>query len=50
MVRLTSERRLYVAGRRIHHGRAGWWLVKLGVLLMLHDILDWPWPVRDRNP
>jgi hypothetical protein len=41
---LVRGRRVYVGRRRIHHGRFGWWLAIAGVLLMLDDLLDWPWP------
>lgn len=40
--------RVYIAGRRIHHGRAGLWLLALGALLVAHDWRDRPWPLQDR--
>lgn len=41
---LCRGRRVFVRGRRIHHGRVGKWLAVLGALLMLDDLLDHPWP------
>lgn len=49
MIRITSTRRLYVCGARLHHGLTGAFLAALGVALMAHDKADWPWPVRDRR-
>jgi hypothetical protein len=40
--------RLYVRGRRWHHGRFGAFLTCLGAVLMLHDRHDWPWPTLER--
>lgn len=43
-----GNRRLYIFGRRLHHGRVGAWLILLGAALCSHDRRDWPWPTRDR--
>jgi hypothetical protein len=40
--------RLYLHGRRIHHGRVGAWLMLFGALLAGHDHHDFPWPTLDR--
>lgn len=39
--------RVYVRGRRIHHGLAGAVLVVVGAVLCLHDRRDWPWRLQD---
>ena len=39
--------RVYIRGRRIHHGLTGAVLATLGLALMLHDRHDWPWPLAD---
>lgn len=41
---LTHDWRLYVAGRRWHHGRTGLLLTAIGLGLVLHDFKDRPWP------
>ena len=43
------HRKLYVGGRRIHHGRVGKWLLFVGVALMVDDLLDYPWRFDDRK-
>jgi hypothetical protein len=35
--------RVWVLGRRLHHGRAGQLLAAVGVALMAHDWRDFPW-------
>lgn len=40
--------RLYVKGRRIHHGLTGAVTAVIGAVLCLHDRRDWPWPTVDR--
>lgn len=54
IVRLTADWRLYVRGRRRHHGRVGAQLlaagaaaIALGGLLVWHDWTDRPWPLTD---
>lgn len=42
-------RRVYIAGRRVHHGLAGLMLCAAGVALIVHDWRDRPWPLRDRE-
>lgn len=41
------RRRLYLRGRRIHHGLTGALLAALGVVLMLDDARDFPWRLTD---
>lgn len=41
--------RVYVLGRRVHHGFVGAVLAGVGLALMVHDRLDFPWPLRDRS-
>jgi hypothetical protein len=48
MVRVTSNRRLYVFGFRLHHGLTGAVLAVLGTVLAVHDAADFPWRLRDR--
>lgn len=47
--RLTIKPRckVYVFGRRIHHGRTGICLTALGLALIAHDWRDRPWPTID---
>jgi hypothetical protein len=40
-------RRLYIYGRRVHHGLVGAILAALGLGLLAHDWRDRPWPLRD---
>lgn len=35
--------RVYLAGRRVHHGLLGCFLVGLGATLVVHDRHDFPW-------
>jgi hypothetical protein len=35
--------RLYVGGRRLHHGATGVLLALIGIGLVLHDLDDAPW-------
>lgn len=44
---LCGGRRVYVFGRRVHHGLTGLALVAVGIALMLDDAHDWPWRLRD---
>lgn len=44
---LVRNRKVYLLGRRIHHGRVGALLAAVGVVLMVDDILDFPWRLRD---
>lgn len=46
---LTGNRRVYLAGLRIHHGLAGALLVTAGAFLAWHDRHDFPWPLIDRE-
>ena len=39
--------RLTCWGRRVHHGRFGWWLLLAGAFLMWHDRADFPWAFHD---
>lgn len=41
--------RVYVRGRRLHHGRTGSALAILGAALMLHDRRDFPWSFFDER-
>lgn len=61
VVRHPSGPRLYVLGRRVHHGSAGAGvalvalavrrprLVVAGLALMAHDVQDFPWRDRDNH-
>lgn len=40
--------RVVIGPWRIHHGRVGLWLFVAGVFLMLHDVRDFPWRLRER--
>lgn len=40
-------RRVYVFGARVHHGGVGLLLAVVGTALFLHDVHDWPFPLRD---
>lgn len=44
-----SGRRVYIRGKRIHHGPVGLVLTLVGALLAYHDRRDWPWPFIDRT-
>lgn len=46
-VSIRPRCKLYIAGRRVHHGLTGIALIAVGALLCLHDRRDWPWPLRD---
>lgn len=46
---ITSGWRVYVFGRRLHHGRFGEFVVLAGALLIAHDWKDRPWPFRDKE-
>lgn len=48
IVRDPAGSRLYIAGRRLHHGLAGQLLALIGLGLMLHDRRDYPWSVDTR--
>lgn len=39
--------RCYLRGYRIHHGLAGALLALAGVVLVIHDRADFPWPLID---
>lgn len=41
--------RVYICGRRLHHGLTGALLIPLGLLLCWHDRRDFPWPTRDKD-
>lgn len=43
IARLVGNRRIYIRGRRIHHGLTGAVLVLIGVVFMLDDWADRPW-------
>jgi len=43
------HRRVYIHGRRIHHGLAGALLTALGAVLMLDDARDFPWRLREHG-
>jgi hypothetical protein len=43
----VNGRRVYVAGRRIHHGLAGVALALVGLALAYHDRRDYPWSIWD---
>lgn len=45
---MTHGPRLYIFGRRIHHGLVGACLTALGAVLSIHDRRDFPWRLRDR--
>jgi hypothetical protein len=40
--------RVYVFGRRVHHGRTGICLTLVGLAMVAHDRKDFPWPTVDR--
>lgn len=48
LVRVTSDRKLYAFGLRLHHGLTGAVLTALGIALVAHDARDFPWRLRDR--
>jgi hypothetical protein len=39
----------YPFGRRLHHGLAGAVLALVGIVLMVDDRHDWPWPMHRRS-
>ena len=39
--------RVYVRGRRIHHGLTGAVMAAVGALLLIHDWKDRPWSFYD---
>lgn len=39
--------RVWIAGKRIHHGFIGASITLVGAILMYHDRHDWPWPFND---
>lgn len=42
--------RLYVCGRRLHHGLSGLLLTAFGIALVIHDLKDAPWwPIPEWN-
>jgi hypothetical protein len=41
--------RVFVFGRRSHHGLAGVALLVIGVALIIHDRHDWPWIPHRRD-
>lgn len=42
MIRVDrNQRRVHIAGRRVHHGAVGVALIALGVTLAIHDRADW---------
>lgn len=47
-VLITSDRKVYVFGLRIHHGLAGLFAIAAGSLALWHDWKDRPWYLRDR--
>ncbi len=43
-----ERRRVFVCGRRLHHGLVGAVMVGVGAVLVWHDRHDFPWlPVRE---
>ena len=38
-----DKRRVYICGRRLHHGLVGLGAAAIGAALMLHDRRDFPW-------
>jgi hypothetical protein len=38
-----DKRRVYLCGRRLHHGLVGLGAAAIGAVLMLHDRRDFPW-------
>ena len=38
-----DKRRVYVCGRRLHHGLVGLGAAAIGAVLMVHDRRDFPW-------
>lgn len=46
---LNGNRRVYICGRRLHHGRVGLLLAAAGVALMLDDFPDFPWRMTHRR-
>jgi hypothetical protein len=45
---VIRDRRVYVAGRRVHHGLAGLVAILVGMAAVVHDWRDRPWWLRDR--
>jgi hypothetical protein len=47
LIRVTSCRKLYFLGLRIHHGGVCAIAVGLALVGVWHDRHDFPWPLRD---
>lgn len=47
-IELTPCRKVYVCGRRLHHGLAGLVFMAAGFVAFWHDRRDWPFPLKDR--
>lgn len=44
LIRLDPDlRRVYVCGRRLHHGAVGVGLIVAGLILVVDDMADFPW-------
>ena len=48
MIKYDRElQRVWIAGKRIHHGLVGAGLIIGGAILSWHDRADWPWRLSD---
>jgi hypothetical protein len=46
VIAIRPRCKVYVAGRRLHHGLTGCILIALGAALVAHDRADVPWLPR----
>lgn len=46
---VPQGKHVYIVGRRIHHGFAGLVMFAAGIVLMLDDLKDFPWPLTRRK-
>lgn len=49
LITITGSCRLYVQGRRVHHGLVGALLLPLAAWMVWDDRRDFPWPLVDRE-
>lgn len=47
VVHAPHSARLYVRGRRVHHGLTGVVMLVVGAVLLAHDRRDWPFALDD---
>ena len=46
LIRITTDRRLYIGRWRVHHGPFGLLVAAAGALIAWDDRHDWPWSPR----